>query len=100
MTANRWNFIGTTQFRRNYRNLRNPQLQVRIQEAIRNIVESKTPRRLGEHKINNMDCIYGYEIGLQYRILYQVFDISGRKDVAFYRVGLHNIYKSIIRRIT
>jgi mRNA-degrading endonuclease RelE of RelBE toxin-antitoxin system len=100
MTTTKWKYNDTTQFRRDYKNLRNPQIQEKVKEAIRNILESENPRRLGIHKINNMDCIYGYELGLQYRILYEVLDTLGKREVVFYRVGLHNIYKSTIRRIT
>jgi mRNA-degrading endonuclease RelE of RelBE toxin-antitoxin system len=80
-----------------YKNLRNPELQQRAKEEIKTILESDQPRSLGSHKIHNIDCVYGYDIGQQYRILYEVFD--GKKEVAFYRIGLHNIYKSKLYRL-
>jgi len=61
------------------------------------ILESQNPGRLGEHKINNIECIYGYEIGLKYRILYEVFD--EKREVIFYRIGLHDIYKQNLQRL-
>jgi addiction module RelE/StbE family toxin len=94
-----WVPVHTTYFRRDYGKLKklNPEINKKTDAAITMILESYNPRRLGEHKINNMDCIYGYEIGLKYRILYEVLDEE--REVVFYRLGLHNIYKQKLQRI-
>jgi mRNA-degrading endonuclease RelE of RelBE toxin-antitoxin system len=92
----RWIPIDTSPFKRDYKRLRNTQIQQKVKNGIRGIVESDNPREQGEHKVNNLDCIYGYEIGLKYRILYEVFDKE--REIVFYRVGLHDIYKTKLRR--
>lgn len=99
MTFAKWIYNHTNQFKKDYKNLRDTQIQEKVNEGIKNIMESDYPRQLGIHKVSNIDCIYGYEIGRRYRILYEVFDEQGKKDVIFYRVGLHNIYRSSINRI-
>jgi addiction module RelE/StbE family toxin len=92
----RWTPLDTSQFKRDYKRIRNPQIQQKVKDGIRRIIDSDKPREQGIHKVNNMDCIYGYEIGLKYRILYEVFDKE--KEIVFYRVGLHDIYKTKLRR--
>jgi hypothetical protein len=62
----RWIPIDTSPFKRDYKRLRNTQIQQKVKNGIRGIVESDNPREQGEHKVNNLDCIYGYEIGLKY----------------------------------
>ena len=79
--------------------MRNTITEENVNKGIKQLSESDNPRKLGIHKVGNIDCIYVYEIGRQYRILYEVFDENGKKDLVFYRVGLHNIYKTNINRI-
>jgi len=83
MTHTKWNYAHSNQFKRDYKNLRNSKIEKRVEDAIVTIIESDNPRMCGIHKVSNMDCIYGFEIGSHYRILYEVFDQRENREVLF-----------------
>jgi addiction module RelE/StbE family toxin len=74
-------------FKRDYKNL-SLGIQEKVKDAIEILVNSDNPRKFGLHKTARYNCIHAYEIGRQYRILYNVYD----KDniIEFLKVGLHN----------
>jgi addiction module RelE/StbE family toxin len=94
-----WIAAYSTQFRRDYEKLKkiNPQIKEKTDNAMTVILHSHNPRKLGRHKIDKMDCIYGYDIDSKHRLLYEVFD--EKREVVFYRIGSHGIYKQKLQRI-
>jgi addiction module RelE/StbE family toxin len=85
----KWTPHFTNRYKREYKRLAS-KLQERVDDGLAELVQSEYPRRLGDHKIHNLDCIYAYDIGLQYRILYGVSD--EQRAIVLYRVGPHSIY--------
>ena len=79
----------SNQFKRDYKHL-SSDLQKKIMEAIHDLVASRDPRKLGEHKTGPLSCLHTYEIGRQYRILYDV--VNEERVIVLLRVGLHKIY--------
>lgn len=59
------------QFKRDYKHL-SSDLQKKSIEAIRDLAAIHDPRKLGEHKTGPLSCLHTYDIGRQYRILYDV----------------------------
>lgn len=74
-------------FKKDYKNLTSG-IQDKVKDAVEILANSDNPRKLGLHKTARYNCIHAYEIGRQYRILYNVYD----KDniIEFLKVGLHN----------
>lgn len=94
----KWRTAYTTYFRKDYDNLKeNENLIKEIDISIKKLSDSNRPQQLGIPKSNNLKGIYSFEIGQQYRILYEVF--NDKKVIVFYKVGLHNIYESKFKRL-
>jgi addiction module RelE/StbE family toxin len=79
----------TPTFRRDYKNL-GAQDRQRVNEAIKDIVDSDNPLSLGRRKHGKWKGAYGYDIGRAIRVLYSVD--SREKVVVFLRCGPHPIY--------
>ena len=58
-------------FRRDYKNLSQVDKR-RVNEAIREILNSEEPRTLGRPKLGKWKGAYGYDIGRAIRVLYSV----------------------------
>ena len=84
-----WAPAYTPTFRRDYKNL-GVQDQRRVNEAIRDIIDSDDPTHLGRPKYGKWKGAYGYNVGRAIRILYSV-DWNA-KTVTFLRCGPHEIY--------
>jgi addiction module RelE/StbE family toxin len=84
-----WASSYTPTFRRDYKNLGHQDRQ-RVNEAIRDILDSETPMSLGRPKYGKWKGAYGYDVGRAIRVLYTV-DMK-EKTVVFLRCGLHTIY--------
>lgn len=80
----------TPTFRRDYKNL-SVQNQQRVNEAVKEILNSEDPRKLGRPKYGKWKGAYGYDIGRAIRILYSV-ELQ-KKLVTFLRCGPHPIYR-------
>jgi mRNA-degrading endonuclease RelE of RelBE toxin-antitoxin system len=81
-------FKKTNAFKRTYKNL-DPQVQRRIDEGLRQLAHR--PRESGRHKYGNLNCIYSYDIGNQYRILYAIVN-NEEQEVVLMNVGTHKVY--------
>jgi mRNA-degrading endonuclease RelE of RelBE toxin-antitoxin system len=67
------------------------QVRVRADEAIVQLLESEDPTKLGLRKVGPWKGVYSYEIGRQFRLLYQVrFEDH---TVVFHDVGTHGVYR-------
>jgi addiction module RelE/StbE family toxin len=84
-----WKILFDNRFKREYKKL-DKSLQKRINDIIKELAASNNPRQLGVHKTARYNCIHAYEIGKQYRILYDIDENS--KTVTFLSVGTHKIY--------
>jgi len=77
------------QFKRDYKHL-SPDLQKKTDDAIMDLATSQDPRKKGSHKTGPLNCLHTYELGKQFRILYDVqFE---QKLLILLRVGTHKIY--------
>jgi addiction module RelE/StbE family toxin len=84
-----WAPAYTSTFRRDYKNLGQSDQQ-RVNEAIRDILNSDEPRSLGRSKFGKWKGAYGYDVGRAIRILYSV---EPRESiVTFLRCGPHTVY--------
>lgn len=79
----------SNQFKRDYKHL-SSELQKKMTDAIRDLAASQDPRKLGEHKTGPLSCLHAYEIGRQYRMLYDV--MNEEHVIVLLRVGPHKIY--------
>lgn len=85
-----WNICReSNQFKRDYKHL-SSDLKKKTSDGITDLEVSQNPRKLGEHKTGPLSCLHTYEIGRQYRILYDV--VNEEHLIVLLRVGLHNIY--------
>lgn len=84
-----WNVLFDNRFKREYKKL-DKSLQKKINGIIKELAESKNPRQVGVHKTARYNCIHAYEIGKQYRILYDIDENS--RTITFLSVGTHEIY--------
>lgn len=81
-----WKILKEERFNKQFKKL-SSSLQERALEAYQEMMESKDPTNVGRHKTGRYNCFYGYDIGLQYRILYSVnWEI---RAIILYRVGTH-----------
>ncbi len=84
-----WEVILTPTFKRGYKNL-SSEIQQRVDQSIRELMESENPATLGLRKIGKWKGVYTYEIGRRYRIFYTVrFD---QRIVELLHVGGHELY--------
>jgi len=84
-----WSPAYTPTFRRDYKNLGH-QDQQRVNQAIKEILDSDDPSGLGRLKYGKWKGASGYDIGRAIRILYSVDALE--KTVVFLRCGPHTIY--------
>jgi addiction module RelE/StbE family toxin len=84
-----WAPAYTPTFRRDYKNLGHADQQ-RVNEAIREILNSDEPRSLGRPKLGKWKGAYGYDVGRAIRVLYSVE--PNERFVTFLRCGPHPIY--------
>jgi addiction module RelE/StbE family toxin len=84
-----WSPAYAPTFRRDYKNLGN-QDQQKLNEAIRDILDSDNPMALGRPKYGKWKGAYGYDVGRAIRVLYSVD--PHEKIVVFLRCGPHTIY--------
>lgn len=81
-----WKILKEEQFNKQFKKL-SSSLQARVLEAYQDMIDSADPTHVGRHKTGKYSCFYGYDIGLQYRILYSVnWEI---RAIVLYRVGTH-----------
>lgn len=80
-------FRKTNAYKRGYKNL-DPQVQRRIDEGLRQL--ASRPRESGRHKFGDLHCIYSYDIGNQYRILYVIK--NEEQEVVLMDAGTHKVY--------
>ncbi|SMH71294.1 type II toxin-antitoxin system RelE family toxin [Candidatus Nitrosotalea okcheonensis] len=73
-------------FRRQYKRL-DSQLQKRVDDAVAEIVGSEDPTKLGEQKRGHLKHFYAYDLGRQYRIIYNIS--YNTKTIIFSNVGSH-----------
>jgi addiction module RelE/StbE family toxin len=85
----KWNVSYSTRYERDYKTLAD-QIQNRVDEALIQLSEADNPRKLGRHKYADWDCVYSYDIGRKYRILYEVY--SNDQVIFLVRVGSHAVY--------
>lgn len=84
-----WATAYTPTFSRDYKNL-SEHNQRRVNEAVRDILNSDDPGKLGRPKIGKWKGAYGYDIGRAVRVLYSVE--PKERLVIFLRCGPHQIY--------
>lgn len=82
-----WHIHLSNRFRKDYKNLR-VDLQKRVEEIIKQLRVMEDPTAV--HKTARYNCLNSYEIGRQYRILYDIDYKNGA--IRFLRVGIHKIY--------
>ena len=82
----KWHISISNRFKKQYRKL-DPVLKERVAEAIKQLMESNEPEKLGEYKRGRFLGCYAYEIGRQYRILYLVERETN--TIWLLRVGTH-----------
>ncbi|MGI0047754.1 MAG: type II toxin-antitoxin system RelE family toxin [Nitrosotalea sp.] len=76
-------------FNRDYKHL-SSDLQKKTMRAVRDLVASQDPRKMGDHKTGPLNCLHTYELGQQFRVLY---DVQFEQDLlVLLRVGTHKIY--------
>lgn len=85
--ANLWDQQFENRFKKDYKNL-SPLLQNKVKEALDILVNSENPRKFAVHKTARYNCIHAYEIGRQYRILFDVLDKTN--TIQFLKVGTHS----------
>jgi mRNA-degrading endonuclease RelE of RelBE toxin-antitoxin system len=85
-----WESEITSTFRRGYRKL-GPEVRARVDQALAQLLESEDPTELGLRKVGRWKGVYSYEIGRQFRILYQVRPED--HTVVFHDVGTHGVYR-------
>lgn len=84
-----WKMVPGSRFEREYRKL-DSQIKERVTSALTYLKLKTDPRTCGDHKIGDLNCLYTYEIGRRFRILYEIrFE---QKIILLERVGLHKIY--------
>jgi mRNA-degrading endonuclease RelE of RelBE toxin-antitoxin system len=84
-----WSPAYTPTFRRDYNNL-GQQNQRKVDGAIRDILNSEDPRRVGRAKLGRWRGAYGYDVGRDVRVLYSLE--ARERLVVFLRCGPHTIY--------
>jgi len=84
-----WAPAYTPTFRKDYKNLSQID-QERVNEVIRDILNSNEPRSLGRPKLGKWKGAYGYDVGRSIRVLYAVE--PNDRVVTFLRCGPHPIY--------
>ncbi len=84
-----WVAVLTPAFKRSYKNL-SSEIQKRVDEAIKQLMESDDPTSLGARKIGKWKGAYTYEIGRRYRIFYKI--LFQQRTVEFLDVGGHELY--------
>ena len=82
----KWKVSIHRRFRKQYARL-DPILRKRVEEAIKQLMESEDPERLGEYKRGRFLGCYAYDIGRRYRILYLVERETN--TIWLLRVGTH-----------
>ena len=81
-----WTMITTGGFKRGYK-AKTPELQAKVDEAIKLILGSSDPRTHGSRKYGSRDKCYGYDLDFSHRLLFAV-DMA-KKEVYFLRVCSH-----------
>ncbi|MGC1927637.1 MAG: type II toxin-antitoxin system RelE/ParE family toxin [Candidatus Nitrosopolaris sp.] len=84
-----WSLHPTKKYTRDYKQL-SPELKERVKHALTELAVKADPRNLGIHKYANWDCVYSYEIGDQYRVLYDLDKTN--TEIVLIRVGTHKVY--------
>ena len=85
-----WKVEITSTFHRSYRNLAQ-EVRARVDAAMKELVESEDPTKLGLRKVARWKGVYSYEIGRQFRILYSLrFE---ERTIVFLDVGTHGVYR-------
>lgn len=84
-----WAPAYTPTFRRGYKNLGH-QDQQRVNEAIKDVLDSDNPVTLGRPKYGKWKGVYGYDVRRATRVLYSVD--SRERIMVFLRCGPHTIY--------
>jgi mRNA-degrading endonuclease RelE of RelBE toxin-antitoxin system len=84
-----WAPAYTPTFRRDYKNLGQADQQ-RVNQAIKDILNSEDPKSLGRPKLGKWKGAYGYDVGRAIRVLYSLESREG--VVTFLRCGPHPIY--------
>ena len=79
-----WSVHPKNVFKRDYKHL-SSLLQNKTYDVIDELAASQDPRKLGEHKTGPLSCLHSYEIGRQYRILYDV--VNEEHVIVLLRVG-------------
>ncbi len=85
-----WEAEITNTFRRGYRSL-GSEARARVDEAVARLLENEDPTRLGLRKVGRFKGVYSYEIGRQFRVLYQVRFVD--HTIVFHDVGTHGVYR-------
>jgi len=81
---NLWEIKRTNQFKKQYKKL-NPEIQTKVDEAIKDLVLSENPGSLGEYKKHMK--VFAYELGKKLRVIYDL-DFKSH-TLGFIRVGYH-----------
>jgi hypothetical protein len=81
-----WTAITTNRFKRGYK-AKTPELQAKVDEALKLILGSNDPRNLGGRKHGTRDLCYGHDLDHSHRLLFSVN--MAKKEVYFLRVCSH-----------
>ena len=81
-----WTIVRSNKFRKGYKQ-KTPKLRVKVDEAIKLLVESNDPRQLGRRKYGTIDRCYGHALDFENRILFAV-DMA-KRYLYFLRVCSH-----------
>lgn len=81
-----WTAVPTGRFKHGYK-AKKPELQAKVDEAIKLILGSNDPRNHGNRKYGSRDKCYGYDLDFSHRLLFAV-DMT-KKEVYFLRVCSH-----------
>ena len=91
-----WTLIREKEYTKEYNRLA-PNIQSLVREAENILKDSEDPIKLGERKVNMPDSrgnpTWTYEIGNQWRILYNIGDDRSLHIVYLIDLGDHKMYK-------
>jgi len=84
-----WKFETTSRYEKDFRKL-DQLVKERTYKCLEYLSGRDDPRPCGKHKYGDLDCWYSYEIGRDYRVLYDIkFE---ERTILLARIGLHKIY--------
>ena len=81
-----WTAVTTKKFKRGYKT-KTSELQKKVDEVIKLLLQSSDPRNLGRRKYGFRNQCYGHDLDFSHRLLFAV-DFA-KKEVYFLRVCSH-----------